>query len=408
MASKKEKTVWVVSEFYYPNSESTGYFLTKIAEKLGDSYKVEVLCATSHHKDGKYQKREEINQVLVHRIGKDSLNKNRLSSRILRFVLVSLRMFSFLLLHVNKGDVLFVVTNPAPIIIVSAIIKKFKRSKLIILVHDVFPENLDATGLLYGSNLLYKASLRVFNWAYACSDDLITLGRDMSAVFDSKLNQYHGKITYIPNWTDPKSIYPIEERLQNWKSEYNLMGKLIFQFAGNLGRAQGVSYMLEAAEKFPENTCILFFGNGFFQQKVADLSIECSSIYYGGTFIRSESLDYLNRCDVAIISLEAGMTGLGVPSKTYNILAAGKPIMYIGEVHSEVGRLVQEEGIGYICKPGDAGSIVKGVEYFLNLTEDKLVEMSRKSRKLAEEKFSVDEILEKYKDLISSRMLSIN
>lgn len=66
------------------------------------------------------------------------------------------------------------------------------------------------------------------------------------------------------------------------------------------------------------------------KEKVLEYGME-NQVSFHGTYFRSEQQKVLNSCDIALVRLVEGMYGLGVPSKTYNILAAGKPILYIGE-----------------------------------------------------------------------------
>jgi len=81
------------------------------------------------------------------------------------------------------------------------------------------------------------------------------------------------------------------------------------------------------------------------------------------------------------------MYGLGVPSKTYNILASGRPVMYIGPKDSEIDLLVREEGIGY-CGWPETWDL------------DELRAMGKKARALAERDYSEETILKKFLEKI--------
>lgn len=84
-----------------------------------------------------------------------------------------------------------------------------------------------------------------------------------------------------------------------------------------------------------------------------------------------------------MVTLQDGMYGLGVPSKTYNILASGRPIMFLGPKDSEIDLLVKEEGVGYCGWPDkwDMGE---------------LMAMGKKARKIAERDYAKDIVLNKF------------
>ena len=94
---------------------------------------------------------------------------------------------------------------------------------------------------------------------------------------------------------------------------------------------------------------------------------------------------YINACNIAIVSLSKGMKGLGVPSKIYNNLAAGKPILYIGEENSEIAMMIKEDNIGIHVMP-DSKEILIGIHKFLTMNQNELSQMSSRARLIAEKK----------------------
>ena len=124
------------------------------------------------------------------------------------------------------------------------------------------------------------------------------------------------------------------------------------------------------------------------------------NILFGGNYKRNEQNEILNSCDIAIVTLSQGMYGLGVPSKTYNILAAGKPVMFIGNPNSEVGKLVSENGIGFVFAENDHDRIRSFFKNF-NLTKEELAVMGQKSRTLAIGQYSESKILEKFESVFT-------
>ena len=94
------------------------------------------------------------------------------------------------------------------------------------------------------------------------------------------------------------------------------------------------------------------------------------------------------------------MYGLGVPSKTYNILVAGKPILYIGEKGTEIWRTVEDNHIGYCFEPDDRSGIVGLIKSLSDKNISQLIEMGKKARMVAEYNYSKNAILKKFLEVI--------
>tara|TARA_B100000579_G_C22843732_1_gene863121 strand:+ start:1149 stop:2354 length:1206 start_codon:yes stop_codon:yes gene_type:complete len=399
----KNNKIWISTEYYYPEYDAaSGYFMTGIAESLAKySKNVSVLCASKNEVDGKNIYREIRNNVEIFRINKvsDKFNKNNLIQRIFKFVIISLKFFYFLFKKVKKNDTLIIVTNPAPLIIISTLIKKLKKCNLIICVHDVFPENLVALNLTKSNSLFYKIVLRLFNYSYSTANLLITCGRDMNDLFKNKINS-GTKIKFIPNWADTNMISNNKDLGLEILNKFNICNKLVFQFSGNFGRAQGINELLNAACLLKDKRAhFLFFGKGVHKEKIANTIAH--NVTYGGTYLRKDSNIYINACDIAIVSLCKGMKGLGVPSKVYNNLAAGKPILYVGEENSEIAMMIKEYNVGIHVIP-DSKEILSGVHKFLTMDPNELNQMSSRARLVAEKKYAKHTILDKYNKLVLS------
>ncbi|MGN7864993.1 glycosyltransferase family 4 protein [Chryseobacterium sp. 22458] len=396
MTQKKEK-LWVYSELFYPEETSTSYIMTKISNKLVEKYDVEVVCGyPSYDKsiDKDYLTLDP--GVRIKRIKSYKGDKDKTSSRILKLLSLSFGFFYHLLFKVKSGDRIFTVTNPATFLVFASITKIFKKIGITILVHDVFPENTLAAGLINNEkSFKYKLVRNIFNKAYSTFDHIIVLGRDMETVFTEKLQPFSKKpkISIIENWADITNIFPEKKEI------YSTSDKIHFQFAGNLGSIQGLDTLIETIGKVNnENVTFEFVGNGKMKPYLENYvsTHQLKNVVFNPPYPRSEQNNILNSCDIAIVTLSNRMLGLGVPSKTYNIFAAGKPVLYIGDKNSEVGLLIKEYNIGYQFDPGDQDGLL---HFFNNLDGHKLASIFEKganARKLAEDQFSEEIILNKF------------
>jgi hypothetical protein len=271
------------------------------------------------------------------------------------------------------------------------------------LVHDVFPENtIPAKIFKNNKSIIYRAIKHLFDKAYANADHLIVIGRDMKEIILSKVARFHTNpiISIVTNWSDPGKFTVINQK--NKKE-----GKLVLQYAGNIGRNQGFEAILEAF-RLSNNTQLIFNlrGTGALFSSIENYisSNKIENINLGGGFSRNEENEILADCDIGIVCLSLGMLGLGVPSKSYHLLSAGKPILFIGEPESEISQLIKENGIGWSL---DIRNRNEMIDFFTNLSFidfDTIIKMGKKARLLAESEYNEPVIL----DLLQSKIESVN
>lgn len=394
------KMILLVSELYYPEEISTGYILTKIAEGLALNYPIQVITGPPDYSGLKQAPRFEIrNNVKIERVSAISLNKNKLVSRLFRSILLSLKLAVKTIKLAKRGDVIFIVTNPAPLLMLMTVVSRLKRTSLVVLVHDVFPENLEAANIFKKNTLSFKILLRLFNFVYKAADHIIVIGRDMENIMANKIKGTGPEISMITNWADVEDVFPTERSLNKIIKEFQLENKFIVQFAGNIGRVQGIEQMVDVAEILKdEKIHFIFLGEGAKKKWVMDQIQErkLSNVTVLNFMPRKEQQVFLNACDVGLVSLAPGMTGLGVPSKTYNILAAGKPVIAIVDPISEIGRVVSEEKVGWVVSPGDMNGLALVIREASRSKDIK--EMGIRARSVAENQYSLDKIIKNYKD----------
>lgn len=396
--------LWIATELFYPEETSTSFILTKIANKLSGKYSVKVICGEPiYDKQRKSGSFTLDRNIFVHRIKGVKSDKNSLISRSFRYFFLSFAIFFYLLKNVKKGEKVFIVTNPAPLILLISLLKSLKKIHLVILVHDVFPENTIPAGIIKSKDsFVYKIFKVIFDKSYAKADELIVLGRDMQEIVRSKTKRFGHppQIKIIENWGDIENIYPLSKK-EVFEKNSPLQNKIIFQYAGNMGRVQGLLDLLKVIREVKnERLAFYFVGEGAFKQEMinyVDLH-KIPNVYFGNAYSRDEQITILNQTDVAFVSLAEGMLGLGVPSKTYNILAAGKPILYIGEEKSEIGLLVKEKNVGYSFQKNE-----ELIAFFNNFNDKSVLDLNKKkenARKEVEQYFSEEIILNKFYKVI--------
>lgn len=386
-------TLWILTELFYPEETSTGYIMTEIANALTAKYDVKVICGPEVYDDNKKRdlgsKQQLDSSIELFRVKGVKENKKNVLSRIHKFTVISKRLFKVAKNNIKDGDTVFSVSNPFPLVLYMAKLRRQRNFKWVMLVHDVFPEGLIKQFHLKG--LPAKWITRKFNSAYAQTDTLISLGRDMCDLLARKTNG-QTEIVQIENWADLESIHPIEKVQRDG---------IVLQYAGNIGRAQGIQQIIECVKDAGNPIIKLdIWGSGVMEETLKKMVVDeglSNVVSFRGPYFRSQQEQVLNDCDMAVVSLRADMYGRGVPSKSYNILAAGKPILYIGPKNSEIGLMVEQEGVGYAFTNEDHQGVIKLLQ---SLSNEQLSGMGQKARHLAEDKYAELSILNKFCEVI--------
>lgn len=392
--------MWIITELFPPDETSTAFILGEIANVMAQKYDVKVICGPEIY--DKRKKTDPNNKfVLNHHIeathvkGVD-LDKNTFFGKAMRFVVISRQLYKTAKRSIKEGDKVLLVTNPAPLVAMLSKLRTKRNFELNILVHDVFPENTRPAGLKVPEKAYYMLK-DIFDKAYSRADQLIALGRDMKQVLEQKVARFEHrpKVTVIENWADLDIVSPMELTMHP--------DKFVLEYAGNIGRVQGLHELIEDVYKASnEKLEFHLWGTGAEESGLKDYVEHkgMSNVVFHGAYLRSKQSEVINSCDMALVTLTEGMFGLGVPSKTYNIMAAGKAVLFIGEPNSEIGLLVKEKQIGYVFEPSDREGIVK---FLSDLSPEKCVvfaEMGKRARNVAETEYAKDIILNKFVEAI--------
>lgn len=386
---------WIISELFYPDEVSTAKILTDIALKKSQRNRVRVICGPAGYEKSYITRNEKFNsEIEILRVSLPRLNKNKIYQRILRLLLLTLKMTWTVILKVKKGDNIFLTTNPTFLVIPISFLKKIKGYTVEILVHDIFPENLVPAGLIRKNGFKYRVLSKVYNASYQNIDRVIVLGEDMRQLMLNKINHKKSKIEIIPNWAD-SDIQQIKNMNISDYLGFDTTDKIVFGFAGNLGRLQGI---LELIDLFilakNKNIILVIIGDGALRSMIQEKIIteKLRNIYYLGPKPRNEQNLFLNACHIGVVTLICGMKGLGVPSKTYNLMAAGKPLFYIGDDGSEVDNYVNNYECGWSFSWGEKENILSLLRHISSKTICDIQQKGDRS-KIASANYTKEKIL---------------
>lgn len=400
--------IWVVSELYWPEETSTGYFLACLAEALTSEAPVSVLCGQPKYdrRGERAPTREMRNGVSIHRCAGTMLDKNVIAFRVVNILTITLSMLLNAVARFRRGEIIMVATNPPVLPFFMALACRLRGAHPVLLVQDVYPDTMVAAGLAAPDGFTTRVLNALNRWLYRSMQRISVLGRDMAALVRKKLGDGTAPdhVVIIRNWADVEDVTPGDRASNPMLGELGLLDKFVVQYAGNMGPVHGIETIVEAARllrRTEPRVHFLFIGGGGKRKWLEDTVIVegLDNITLVGSRARSEQQVFLNACDVTVSAFVPGMSGVGVPSRMYNIMAAGKPMVAAVDRDSEQAMVIREEDVGWVVPPNDAKGMAAAIRE-AHRDRTKLAAMGRRAREAAQRQYTFARVLEEYRALI--------
>lgn len=393
--------VWVVSELYYPEESATGYYLTGIAEGLARAMPVGAITGqpTYAARGQRAPARELRNGVRIVRCWSTTFPKDVLWGRTLNLLTFTLSAGFTALRVLRAHDHVLVVTNPPTVPFAVALACTLRRARCTVLVHDVYPDAMVAAGMIRPDSLPAAILTRAHRWLYRAVHGVIVLGRDMEELVRRRAASVQCATTIIENWADTGVLHPVPLAQNTLLKRVGLSERLVLQYSGNMGRTHDLESLVKAAVLLRDHPDVRFLliGSGakkeWLRSEIHRLSLTTCTLL--DPLPREELLTSLNACDIALIAFLPGMSGVSVPSRMYNIMAVGKPILAMADPESELARVIREEGIGWVVDPGDSGGLVRIITEAARARET-LAAMGERARAAAAGTYSYEAIIRRY------------
>jgi colanic acid biosynthesis glycosyl transferase WcaI len=202
-------------------------------------------------------------------------------------------------------------------------------------------------------------------WSYRLADAVTVLSDDLADNVAAKLPpRRSGRVRVIPNFVDTSAIEP-GDRLTAYRDELGLGRGPVVLYAGNIGFSQSLDLVLAAARRLPE-VRFLVNGDGSARPAFEHEASTLPNVTVAG-YVASERLgELLATGDVHLVVLKAGLGRVSVPSKTYSIMAAGRPVLAAIDAGTAVPRMLDAAGAGVAVPPDDPDAFVAALRSLLD------------------------------------------
>jgi glycosyltransferase involved in cell wall biosynthesis len=352
----------IINQFFPPDYAATGQLISELAEQLGsESLQVRIFTGQPGYA---FQKSsapplETVGSVQVKRTRISRLWSQRIRGKIVQGLLFCLRVCWYLLNPKNRPDLLLLTTAP-PYLLFVGILARMLGIRYCCLIFDLYPDIVVQLKLLQSNHWLARCWRGLNQLSWRSAEAIIVLSASMQ---DHLAKYYPGmaaKIHVIHSWADPAWIQPLPKQ-ENWFAlEHGLADRFTVLYSGNMGRCHDMQTILDAAILLQaEPIQFVFIGEGAQKQacleRVAHLGLSnCLFLPYQA----KEVLPYsLTACDLALVSVKAGMGGLVAPSKLYAHLASAKPIAVIAEPDSYLQVMMAEGNFGTLISNQDSEAL---------------------------------------------------
>lgn len=299
----------------------------------------------------------------------------------------------------RRLDAVFVMSPPLTLGVSGWVIARFRRAPLFVNVQDVFPDAAVESGAITNRTVIALAR-RLETWVYARAEAVTVLSEDLADNLRAKVPAHRAwRIRTIPNFVDVEAIHPLD-RMTDYRRELGLDDRPVVMYAGNVGFSQSLDLMIDAARALPD-VWFVINGDGAARRDLESRAGDLPNLVFGDYQPAARLPEVLATGDVHAVLLKRGLGRVSVPSKTYSIMAAGRPIVAAVDPGTEVTRLVERSAGGTCVPPDDSAAFVAAVRDLVT-DHERVRAMGRSARSHVESEASPAAVAEAYAALMES------
>jgi len=377
--------------------------LTDLTVGLAGDYSITVVTSRKLYNDplAKLERSEEYKGVDILRLNTTRMGRDSLWRRAIDYVSFYMRVFVFLFRYIRKGDLVVFKTDPPLLSLMNTAVVRLRGGRVMNWLQDVFPEIAIELGALPRSSFFSAPLIWWRNRTLRVAETNVVISEKMRKhLADQGISNTH----YIPNWADGQLIQPLTHADNPIHTEWNPENKFMVGYSGNFGRAHSFDEILQAMtllEARPEIHFVLIgegAGLGMLLEAVERKNLHNVSFhpYQPHDTLRKS----LGAIDLHLVTLKEHMEGLVLPSKIYGVLAAGRPIAFIGDEGGEIANLIEGKDIGFAVGHGEGGRLAEQI-HLLATNPEKLRQMGANARQLFDKEYAMPKAIERWHRLMT-------
>jgi len=355
------------TQYYPPEMGAPQARLSDLAHRLKLlGHEVQVLTAMPNYPHGRifagypggYQK-EVRDGILVRRAMIVPSNRSSLLPRLISYLSFCLSSLLVGVLRIDQPDIIITESPPLFLAITGWLLAKIKGARFIMNVSDLWPDSAKHIGMLEEGSLTYRIMRGMAHFAYRRA--WLVTGQSREIIEAITLQVPEAKTYHLSNGVDPEKFSP-QLRNAEIRKRYLQDGELGWVYAGLHGLFQGLEQILFLAEHMRDQKVrFLFFGDGPEKDRLIKTSLErrLEKVDFYPALPHREMPAILASMDVAVIPLKSKIVG-AVPSKIYEAMASGIPILLLAE--GEARDIIEKSNAGLVASPGDFTSLSQAAD----------------------------------------------
>jgi glycosyltransferase involved in cell wall biosynthesis len=354
--------------------------LTKGLIKLG--WQVQVVTAMPNYPTGKifkshknkFSQTDWIEGIEVKRFWLFASNSSRIFPRIISMLSFSFTsLFSIFFIRSRRPVYLLVESPPLTLAFSGWLLSVFSKTKLILNISDLWPLSAKELGAIKDGGL-YTILVRLETFLYKKASICTGQSQEIVEYIEKTIP---GKTYLFRNGVDTS-------RFEGRKFNPSNRKKLVY--AGLLGVAQGILSICKKIDFKSLHAEFHIYGTGAELESIISFQNDnpTRGITYHGILKRDEMPDVLSSYGGALIPLVKNIYG-AVPSKIYEAMAAGLPIIFSGEGEGEV--IIKKSNAGWVNSPGNWEALQTSITEFLAIDDDDYFAMRENNKKIASVEF---------------------
>ena len=256
-------------------------------------------------------------------------------------LLRAFRYFLFCIISLSKClsgkeskdcNVLFSVSTPPIIGAMSALVKKRRKIPFVYNLQDIFPDSLVGTGLAKKGGILWKIGRMIENFTYRNADKIIVISEDFKRNIMAK-GVPEEKIEVIYNWVDENAVVDVPREENKLFDAYGIdRSKFYIEYSGNIGLTQNMDMLLEVMKELKvshPDIGLVLVGEGAYKKQVEEI-VERDALT-NVTMLPFQPYEDISHVfslgDVGLVISKPGVGANSVPSKTWSIMSASRPVL---------------------------------------------------------------------------------
>lgn len=256
-------------------------------------------------------------------------------------------------------DLILYATPPVNIVGVVEYCKKKYNAKTYLMLKDIWPDGIVDLGVIKRTSLIYQYFRTLEKRMYKISDRIGCMSKANVNYLLKHNNEVNPeKVEICPNCIEIRDLSIAQDERISMRKKYGIpVDKVVFVYGGNLGKPQGIPFIVECLETQKENRDIFFLivGSGTEYKEINNYIKKAHPINVKlMRYMKKEDYDrMLGSCDVGLIFLDYRFTIPNFPSRLLSYMEAKLPILAVTDQNTDVGKVIEKGEFGWWCESND-------------------------------------------------------